>query len=83
MCLVCGGVLACIHPPPFTILCILAITGVPCRAVPSVAGCPVVRCPWLTPRVIQYVIMSSIVLASIYGMLGSQYIGSQVLSLSH
>ena len=29
-----------------------------CRAVPSVAGCPVARCPWSTPRVLQYVIMS-------------------------
>ena len=56
------------HPPPFTMsTCV-------CRTVPSVAGCPGARCPWLTPRVLQYVIMSSIVLASIYGMLGSQYV---------
>ena len=47
--------------------------AVPCRAVPclavpcrpSVAGCPGARCPWLTPRVLQYVIMCFIMLASI------------------
>ena len=33
MCLVCGGVLACISPIPLHLLCILAITSVPCRAV--------------------------------------------------
>ena len=61
---VCGGVLACISPTPLHLLCILAITSA------SVAGCPGARS--LVDPACGYVIMSSIVLASIYGILGSQ-----------
>ena len=66
MCMVCGDVLACLspHPPPFT--------SVPCRAVCC-------RMSWGAVSLVDPAcITSSIVLASIYGMLGSQ-----VLSLSH